>query len=312
VSAGDDVSLVPLGGLVVEEGADTGLVVAIGERPVTVGRETGCEIRLTDTSSSRRHFRVLPGPDGRPMLEDMGSANGTFVNGERTAKVALQADDRIKLGETTIRFVSETELLELLRRRTMRVTELDPLTQTSSRRMFDMRLRTEVALSARSGGVVSFAILSVDRLEELRKQLGERAADRILQAVALALGGYLTENDLVARFDDNSFVILILNPSPNVAYLVVERMCAGVEGLTVDVGGQSVSVTASVGVASEKGRRDLTVESLTDRARGELDRAREAGGACVSRWVHPNVREPIPAVSGDLRGTVVDLSRKGR
>ena len=312
MSAGDDVSLVPLGGLVVEEGADTGLVVAIGERPVTVGRETGCEIRLTDTSSSRRHFRVLPGPDGRPMLEDMGSANGTFVNGERTAKVALQADDRIKLGETTIRFVSETELLELLRRRTMRVTELDPLTQTSSRRMFDMRLRTEVALSARSGGVVSFAILSVDRLEELRKQLGERAADRILQAVALALGGYLTENDLVARFDDNSFVILILNPSPNVAYLVVERMCAGVEGLTVDVGGQSVSVTASVGVASEKGRRDLTVESLTDRARGELDRAREAGGACVSRWVHPNVREPIPAVSGDLRGTVVDLSRKGR
>lgn len=312
MSAGDDVSLVPLGGLVVEEGADTGLVVAIGERPVTVGRETGCEIRLTDTSSSRRHFRVLPGPDGRPMLEDMGSANGTFVNGERTAKVALQADDRIKIGETTIRFVSEAELLELLRRRTMRVTDLDPLTQTSTRRMFDMRLRTEVALSARSGGVVSFAILAVDRLEELRKQLGERAADRILQAVALALGGYLTENDLVARFDDNSFVILILNPSPNVAYLMVERMCAGVEGLTVDVGGQSVSVTASVGVASEKGRRDLTVESLTDRARGEVDRAREAGGACVSRWVHPNVREPIPAVSGDLRGTVVDLSRKGR
>jgi two-component system cell cycle response regulator len=310
LSASDDISLVPLGGLSIEAGADTGLVVAVGDRPVTVGRETGCEVRLTDTSCSRRHIRVLPGPAGGVVLEDLGSANGTFVNGAKVSNVTLTPGDLIVIGETTIRFLSEGELLAALRERTTRVTERDPLTQTCTRRMFDMRLRTEVTLAARSGGTVSLALIAIDALDAVREKRGELGEERVLKAAGLALGGYLRENDLLARFDATSFATLIIEPSPNTAYLVAERMCAGIEGLAVDVGGQSVPVTASIGLASEKGRRDLTPDGLVDRARGQLESAREAGGNCVSRWVHPAVREPVPAVSGDLRGTMVGSQRK--
>jgi PleD family two-component response regulator len=87
-------------------------------------------------------------------------------------------------------------------------------------------------------------------------------------------------------------------------------MCAGIESLASDIGGRSIAVTASIGLASEKGRRDLSTEGLIDRSQGELERAREAGGNCVSRWVHPAAREPIPSVSGDLRGTMVGSQRK--
>jgi two-component system cell cycle response regulator len=310
LSASDDISLVPLGGLSIEAGADTGLVVAVGDRPVTVGRETGCEVRLTDTSCSRRHIRVLPGPAGGVVLEDLGSANGTFVNGAKVSNVTLTPGDLIVIGETTIRFLSEGELLAALRERTTRVTERDPLTQTCTRRMFDMRLRTEVTLAARSGGTVSLALIAIDALDAVREKRGELGEERVLKAAGLALGGYLRENDLLARFDATSFATLIIEPSPNTAYLVAERMCAGIEGLAVDVGGQSIPVTASIGLASEKGRRDLTPDGLVDRARGQLESAREAGGNCVSRWVHPAVREPVPAVSGDLRGTMVGSQRK--
>jgi diguanylate cyclase (GGDEF)-like protein len=302
--------MVPLGGLSIEAGADTGLVVAVGDRPVTVGRETGCEVRLTDTSCSRRHIRVLPGPAGGVVLEDLGSANGTFVNGAKVSNVTLNPGDLIAIGETTIRFLSEGDLLAALRERTTRVTERDPLTQTSTRRMFDMRLRTEVTLAARSGGTVSLALIALDALDAVREKHGELGEERVLKAAGLALGGYLRENDLLARFDATSFATLIIEPSPNTAYLVAERMCAGIEGLAVDVAGQSVPVTASIGLASEKGRRDLTPDGLIDRARGQLESAREAGGNCVSRWVHPAVREPVPAVSGDLRGTMVGSQRK--
>jgi two-component system cell cycle response regulator len=310
LSASDDISLVPLGGLSIEAGADTGLVVAVGDRPVTVGRETGCEVRLTDTSCSRRHIRVLPGPAGGVVLEDLGSANGTFVNGAKVSNVTLTPGDLIVIGETTIRFLSEGELLAALRERTTRVTERDPLTQTCTRRMFDMRLRTEVTLAARSGGTVSLALIAIDALDAVREKRGELGEERVLKAAGLALGGYLRENDLLARFDATSFATLIIEPSPNTAYLVAERMCAGIDGQAVDVGGQSVPVTASIGLASEKGRRDLTPDGLVDRARGQLESAREAGGNCVSRWVHPAVREPVPAVSGDLRGTMVGSQRK--
>jgi diguanylate cyclase (GGDEF)-like protein len=308
--ASDDISLVPLGGLSIEAGPDTGLVVAVGDRPVTVGRETGCEIRLTDTSCSRRHIRVLPGAAGGVVLEDLGSANGTFVNGAKVSNVTLDPGDLIAIGETSIRFLSEADLLAALRERTARVTERDPLTQTCTRRMFDMRLRTEVTLAARSGGTVSLALIAIDGLEAVRAKHGELGEERVLKAAGLALGGYLRENDLLARFDATSFATLIIEPSPNTAYLVAERMCAGIEGLSVDVAGQSVPVTASIGLASEKGRRELTPDGLIERARGQLDGAREAGGNCVSRWVHPAVREPVPAVSGDLRGTMVGSQRK--
>lgn len=306
----EDTSLIPLGGLVVEKGADAGLVVAVGERPVTVGRETSCEVRLTDTSSSRRHFRIAPTAEGGLALEDLGSANGTFVNGDRVGRVDLHPGDVIGLGETTIRFLSEAELVEALRQRASKALERDELTEASSRRMFDMRLRTEMALAARKGCAISLAIIDIDKLWKVNDRLGERGGDRVLQAVALGLAGYLGENDMLARFEEDSFAALIVDPSPNAAYLIAERMCAGIEGLRIDVDGTTVSVTASIGLASDKGRRDLTPEKVVQRAIEEVRRAKEAGGACVSRWVHPLVREPLPSVSGDLRGTVIDLSRK--
>jgi len=310
VDATEDRSLMPLGGLAVEEGPDTGLVVAVGDRPVTIGRETSCEVRLTDTASSRRHVRIVPAADGSVVLEDLGSANGTLVNDAKVERAVLKSGDRIRLGETTIRFLSESELMDALKARAGRVLELDPLTQASSRRMFDMRLRTELTLAARGGGVVSLIVIDIDNLGTVNVKLGERAGDRVLQAVALGLGGYLHENDMLARLDEDAFAVLVVHPSPNLAYLMAERMCAGIEGLRIEAEGQTLSVTASIGVASEKGRRDLTPESIIERAWGEVRRAKEAGGRCVSRWVHPLAREPIPSRSGDLRGTVLDLTRK--
>lgn len=310
MSQNDDISLVPLGGLAVEEGPDTGLVVAVGERPVTVGRETSCEVRLTDTSASRRHVRVSAEADGTVTLEDMSSANGTFLNDTRVDKAVLKSGDRIRLGETTIRFLSEAELLAALRSRTDRVIERDGVTEASSRRIFDMRLRTELALAARKGDVVSLVVVALDRFDLLLAKLGDSGGERVLRAVALGLGGYLHENDMLARIEDDAFAVLVPDPSPNQAFLMAERMCAGVESLRIDVEGKTVSISASIGVVSEKGRRDLLPERLIDRAWNEVQRARDAGGACVSRWVHPLAREPIPSVSGDLRGTVLDLTRK--
>jgi two-component system, cell cycle response regulator len=311
VAPTDESSLVPLGGLLIEQGPDSGVVIAVGERPVTIGRESGCEVRLTDTSCSRRHVRVLSGGDGRVLLEDLGSANGTYVNGARVSQVLLSPGDGIGIGETLLRFLSEAELIAALRQRTMRVTERDPVTQACSRRLFDMRLRTEVTLAARSGGTLNVGLLGLDGLADLRAGAGAAGADRVLQAAGLTLTGYLRENDLLARFDDDTFGVLIVDPSPNTAYLVAERMCAGIEGLAVEAGrGQPFQPTASIGLASEKGRRDLTPDGLLERARDEFDRAREAGGNCVSRWVHSAVREPVPAVSGDLRGTVVGAQKK--
>ncbi len=70
---------------------------------VTLGRSRGCDCVLTDPTVSRRHACVRY-RDGSWWLRDLGSLNGTYVNGCRVLdEVEVRAGDRVSLGATTYR-----------------------------------------------------------------------------------------------------------------------------------------------------------------------------------------------------------------
>jgi len=65
---------------------------------VRIGRAPELELVVADDFVSTTHAQVVPGPDG-PVLEDMGSTNGTLVNGVRvTSPTALEPGDEIEVG----------------------------------------------------------------------------------------------------------------------------------------------------------------------------------------------------------------------
>jgi len=73
-------------------------------RPVTtIGRGADCELRLDDTGVSRRHAEIRVGPDG-VTVNDLGSTNGTSVNGKAIGSSELADGDRLALGTTTLVF----------------------------------------------------------------------------------------------------------------------------------------------------------------------------------------------------------------
>jgi hypothetical protein len=74
-----------------------GLKVAL-DRTVRIGREPGLEVVVADDFVSTRHARVVPGPSG-PVLEDLGSTNGTVLNGAPLGSpVVLTVGDEVVLG----------------------------------------------------------------------------------------------------------------------------------------------------------------------------------------------------------------------
>jgi len=75
-----------------------------GQR-VTVGRSPDCEIFLDDVTVSRRHA-VLVQRDGRWLVEDGGSLNGTFVNRKRVEGAELEDGDEIQIGKYRLTFLS--------------------------------------------------------------------------------------------------------------------------------------------------------------------------------------------------------------
>ncbi len=85
-----------------EAGKDAGkeYVVVVGENGI--GRSIDNEVILTDISVSRKHLKVLRDAAGQLRLRDLGSGNGTLLNGTRAHDAPLADGDRIELGETVL------------------------------------------------------------------------------------------------------------------------------------------------------------------------------------------------------------------
>jgi predicted component of type VI protein secretion system len=94
--------------LVIEDEAGTRSVVPFGEDAILVGRGAeGVTFRLGDRNVSRRHARFLR-QSGAVFVEDLGSANGTRVNGERiTGKRRLRDGDLVQIGDYDLAVLAE-------------------------------------------------------------------------------------------------------------------------------------------------------------------------------------------------------------
>ena len=75
--------------------------VPLSGAPIRIGRGSECELVLKDSRVSRRHAR-LHARGGVLVLTDLGSTNGTRVNGLRVTELVLGAGDRIQIGDTSL------------------------------------------------------------------------------------------------------------------------------------------------------------------------------------------------------------------
>ncbi len=90
--------------MTVASGPDAGKVVLLspGGR-LSVGRGRDCDVVLHDAKASRRHAELSAQADGRIVLADAGSSNGTWVNGQRfDTPVSLRGDERLWVGDSVL------------------------------------------------------------------------------------------------------------------------------------------------------------------------------------------------------------------
>ena len=92
--------------LVIKKGEGVGRDMVLSGGVVVVGRGPGAEFTIKDNLASRQHFRVMQ-EDGVYWVEDLGSTNGTLVNGRRTQRVQLMDGDQIQAGSTQVTFVQK-------------------------------------------------------------------------------------------------------------------------------------------------------------------------------------------------------------
>jgi len=96
--------------LEIVEGPGAGRQLVL-DRPAVIGRSPEADLPLEDGQASRRHAQVSPASDGSAVVEDLGSANGTFVNqNELVGPARLDPGDELLIGVTLIQVRSQQQV----------------------------------------------------------------------------------------------------------------------------------------------------------------------------------------------------------
>jgi diguanylate cyclase (GGDEF)-like protein len=281
--------------VIVLTGLNVGEMFRVGENPLVVGRGDDAGIKLSDDAVSRRHasLQVI---DGHAFVEDLGSRNGTWINGERIQAGArpLRDGDKIQIGSATVlKFTFHDEYEESFQRRMFESSLRDPLTRAFNKRYLLGRLESEFRFASRHQQPLSLLLMDIDHFKKVNDGHGHLAGDQVLAEMARKVHDSIRNEDVFARYGGEEFAVLCRSIELDKAAAFADRLRRAVEGQEHLFDGQTIKITVSVGVAGlplvepHTGDDPLELMAAADDA---LYAAKKAGRNCVHTTGGPHRR----------------------
>lgn len=263
--------------LVNVQGTELGRVRELKGSSLLLGRHSDADLWLGDDGVSRKHARLVKvGADFH--VEDLGSANGTFVQGERITRQKLSDGDQIQLGPSAIFRYSITDddqkaLLEQL----YSTSVTDSLTGARNREYLDSLLVTELSYAKRHDHDLSFILFDLDHFKRVNDTYGHPAGDAVLVAVAEAVRSQLRVEDSLCRYGGEEFCVVLRSQDLKGAHTTAERVRQVLEDTTIEHEDLRLKVTASVGCSSRAELEEPSPQDIIGLADKRLYKAKETG-----------------------------------
>lgn len=260
-------------------GPSAGEVFSLVEVETVIGRDEGVDLKVGDSSVSRRHARIVRQASGEFVLHDLGSTNGTFVGAESVKQRTLRSGEQIQLGPNVLyRFAITDDVEERLQRQLFESAIRDPLTGAYNRKYLDERLAAEVAHARRHGTKLALLMLDLDEFKSTNDSHGHLAGDAVLRQVGEVIRSLIRLEDIFARFGGEEFVIITRGDGVQNAAMLAERVRRAIVAAKVHFDGTPIPVSVSIGVAElDEIARPPTPQDLIERADGRLYRAKLLG-----------------------------------
>ncbi len=243
-----------------------------------LGRGVANDITLNDSGVSRCHAQ-LEVSDDHVELVDLGSSNGTFINGRRVEIARL--DDRTKFSLGT-RVTLRLDWLDAddraFQQKQFESLTRDALTQCHNRTYLDEEFLRAASIAHRSRKPLSAMVLDLDHFKHVNDRWGHAMGDAVLRAVAQALRDTVRGDDVLARVGGEEFVLLMPETDLETATAIAERVRSSVKATQLAAPGESVvAVTVSVGVASLREADPVDPEALLALADARMFLAKDRG-----------------------------------
>jgi diguanylate cyclase (GGDEF)-like protein len=259
------------------DGVNAGQAHPLPDGSCTIGRHPGCEVRLSDPGISRHHARVHTTGALR-YIEDLGSSNGTFVQGRRVTQSILTDGAWIQLGpRVNLRYSLVDAQHEELLNQLFESSTRDALTGAYNRKHFDERLRAEIAYCARHNTETALVLIDIDHFKAVNDRYGHPAGDVVLRQVSQNVQRRLRAEDLFARFGGEEFAVILRETDRAGAAQVAERLRATCATVPALVDGRPIPVTISIGCATLSCCQKRTMADLVQTADRRLYLAKRGG-----------------------------------
>jgi two-component system, cell cycle response regulator len=270
--------------LVVMEGTYVGEIYRLTKKSVVIGRAEDADIVLTNEGISRQHIRIDT-HENSFSITDLGSTNGTFLNGSPVQQAALRDGDKILLGDVLLSFTYQDSIDVSYQESLRNMAVRDALTGVFNRRYLLDTMKREVAYALRVRQPLAAVMFDIDHFKKINDNFGHAAGDAVLKALATELPEGLRAYDVFARYGGEEFVILLRGTALDNALIFAERIRKRTEALIVSFEGRQIPVTVSIGVAALDPDQGQHPDALIKEADRYLYEAKRRGRnrVCSSR-----------------------------
>lgn len=259
-------------------GRETGHNYNLAGRTVKIGRDATCEICIDDPHVSRVHCVIQHGDDGVPVIKDLESTNGVFVNGNKVTEHKLADGDKVLVGTRLyFRFSYQDAQDQNYQQSLFKAANNDALTNLYNKKYFVDVLPKEFSFARRTKEPLSLMMLDVDHFKKVNDTYGHLAGDLVLKTVGQLLSKHIRMENVTCRYGGEEFAVILRNCTSEIAFTIAERLRQAVEASTVQFRDQSIKVTISTGIATFKEENYATIEDLIHRADEYLYEAKRNG-----------------------------------
>ncbi|HEV2843971.1 MAG TPA: GGDEF domain-containing protein [Thermoanaerobaculia bacterium] len=215
-----------------------------------IGRSAAVGISLPEVMSiSRKHARLrYIGPV--VTVEDLGSTNGTYVNGQPVhGRTVLRSGDRFQTAAVHFKFLHEQDVESAYHLAIYELVAKDGLTEIFNKRKFDEEIQRELARAMRHQRPLSLIIFDLDEFKTINDTYGHLCGDFILKQVASLARDLVRPEQMLARVGGDEFVILAPETGAEGAESLASKIRDRITSYEHRYGDIRIPVSCSFGVA---------------------------------------------------------------
>jgi two-component system, cell cycle response regulator len=265
--------------LVVISGQEVGTRRPI-DGSLIIGRDPDIDLVLSDALVSSRHALIEDRGDSWTLV-DLGSTNGTTVNGEKGSEFALKHGDKIVFGSTVVRFEMQDRLERAYDEHLDKLLNVDELSGLLLRRKFDLDLKVALDAARTNNQPLGLLMMDLDGIKPINDTHGHLFGAYVIGESGRVIGRVLDKRGFASRFGGDEFIAALPGDTLEVSLAIGEEIRAAIAAHPFEREGVPLRPRISIGAAAFPEIAN-DAEGLLQRADEALYRAKRAGKNRVS------------------------------